>query len=136
MAIQITKNAWKKISEICLKTNNSTFLFSVSPGGCNGLNYILNPISFNEVNSLIEPYIKSKKSKKSNITILNDDENENKVIIDPLAEMFLLGTKVDYQEQDYLNNIFESKFIFKIDKKYASSCGCGTSFMPKKFDKN
>ena len=28
-------------------------------------------------------------------------------------------------------NIFESKFIFDVDKELLSTCGCGISFTPK-----
>ena len=51
--------------------------------------------------------------------------------VDPIAEMILLGTKIDYVSEDYSNGIFENKFIFTPDKNRASSCGCGISFNPK-----
>ena len=41
--------------------------------------------------------------------ISNDDIT---VYIDPLSELHLLGTTIDYINQDYIKNIFESKFIF------------------------
>jgi Fe-S cluster assembly iron-binding protein IscA len=44
--------------------------------------------------------------------------------------MILLGTTVDFVSSDYNKNIFESKFIFKPDQNFASSCGCGVSFTP------
>jgi iron-sulfur cluster assembly protein len=53
-----------------------------------------------------------------------------KVYIDPIAEIYLLGTTIDYIKQDYDKNIFESKFDFNIDKNLASTCGCGISFTP------
>jgi len=46
----------------------------------------------------------------------------------PIAEIYLLGTTIDYITQDYDKNIFESKFDFIIDKKLASTCGI--SFTP------
>ena len=45
--------------------------------------------------------------------------------------MHLIGTEIDYIEEDINKGIFESKFVFNIDKKIASTCGCGVSFMPK-----
>ena len=45
--------------------------------------------------------------------------------------MFLIGTKIDYINENYSKNIFESKFIFTPDKNFATSCGCGVSFNPK-----
>lgn len=46
----------------------------------------------------------------------------------PIAEIYLLGTTIDYITQDYDKNIFESKFDFIIDKNLASTCGI--SFTP------
>ena len=35
------------------------------------------------------------------------------------------------KNEDFNKGIFESKFIYNIDKEKASSCGCGVSFMPR-----
>ena len=51
--------------------------------------------------------------------------------IDPMSEMFLLGTTIDYIEEDYQKGIYESKFVYKADKDIATNCGCGVSFSPK-----
>jgi Fe-S cluster assembly iron-binding protein IscA len=53
------------------------------------------------------------------------------LFIDPFSEMHLLGTTIDSVTEDIENGSFDSKFVFNIDKKIASSCGCGTSFMPR-----
>ena len=45
--------------------------------------------------------------------------------------MFLLGTVIDHVSEDYSKGRYESKFLFKVDPKLASSCGCGISFSPK-----
>ena len=45
--------------------------------------------------------------------------------------MYLIGTTIDFINEDFNKGIFESKFIYNIDKKLASSCGCGISFTPK-----
>ena len=57
--------------------------------------------------------------------------NNTKLLVDPVSEFLLLGTTIDYIKEDYENNIFESKFIFKPDKDLATTCGCGISFNPK-----
>jgi len=46
--------------------------------------------------------------------------------------MYVIGTTIDYINEDYKKGIFENKFIYNVDKKLASSCGCGISFTPKK----
>ena len=117
--IQITNIAWKKIIEISTKKNTSGFIFSAKSGGCNGFNYnlqLLNKDIYKEIVNK-EPIILEKE--------------KIKLVIDPLTEIFLLGTKIDYISEDYDKGIFESKFIFEPDKKLASSCGCGISFTPK-----
>ena len=53
--------------------------------------------------------------------------------MDPLAELYLLGTTIDYVKEDYSKNIIESKFVYILDKNMANSCGCGVSFNPKTF---
>ena len=63
------------------------------------------------------------------LTIMEKDGT--KLIIEPLSEMILLGTTIDYIKEDFSKNIFESKFIYKPDKDFATTCGCGVSFNPK-----
>ena len=117
--INVTKTAWKKINSICKKSNNNNFLFSVTSGGCNGFNFNLNLLHDNEYKKII-------KNKPSIIS----NENIN-IYIEPMSEMYLIGTTIDYIEEDINKRIFENKFVYKIDKNIASSCGCGISFMPK-----
>ena len=117
--INVTKTAWKKMTEICKKSNNNNFLFGVTSGGCNGFNFNLNLLHDNEYKKII-------KNKPSIIS----NENIN-IYIEPMSEMYLIGTTIDYIEEDINKGIFENKFVYKIDKNIASSCGCGISFMPK-----
>ena len=121
MNIQITKKAWKKITEIIHKTNNHYgMIYSASSGGCNGFNF--------ELDLLTNPIHQKIKQNKF-LTILTNEKS--KVYIDPLSEMYLLGTTIDYINEDIKNNIYESKFIYEIDKNLMTSCGCGISFSPK-----
>ena len=48
-----------------------------------------------------------------------------------MSEFLLIGTTIDYINEDFSNGIFENKFIFSPDKTLANSCGCGISFTPK-----
>jgi iron-sulfur cluster insertion protein len=120
LPIKITQTAWKKLFDISSKSNNNRFLFSATSGGCNGFNFNLNLMTDNEKVIICK--------KQTANFISNDDIT---VYIDPLSELYLLGTTIDYINQDYIKNIFESKFIFNIDKELASACGCGISFTPK-----
>lgn len=121
MSIQITKNAWQKINEIIHKTNNQYgMIYSASSGGCNGFNFELD---------ILTNAIHQKINKNKFLTILTNEKS--KVYIDPLSEMYLLGTTIDYINEDFSKKIYESKFIYEIDKDLMSTCGCGTSFSPK-----
>tara|TARA_B100001093_G_C26684653_1_gene952062 strand:+ start:394 stop:768 length:375 start_codon:yes stop_codon:yes gene_type:complete len=118
--IHITTNAWSKMHNIINKSNSKKdFLFGVTSGGCNGFNF----------NLQVMPEKEEKKIMKMKPTIL---ENKGlKVVVDPISEMHLFGTTIDYVKEDYSKGIYESKFKYDIDKSLASTCGCGVSFMPK-----
>mgnify|MGYP001206861103 CR=1 FL=1 len=118
--IAITDNAWNKMSEILKNNKNYSFLFSAKGGGCNGFNYNLESINKKEFDEM------------EKMSVL--ENNSTKLIIDPMSEFLLLGTNIDYIKEDYSKNIFESKFIFTPQKNLASTCGCGVSFTPKKFN--
>ena len=118
--VNITQSAFKKMNNILSKSDNKIgFLFGITSGGCNGFNFNLNLMSDNDFNKII-------KMKPSII-----ENNDLKVYIDPIAEMHLIGTTIDYVSEDISKGIFENKFVYKVDKKLASSCGCGVSFMPR-----
>lgn len=110
--INVTKTAWTKLYKIASNNKKYAFLFSASSGGCSGFNYELTTIEKNEFNDLIKP------------TIL--EYGDVKLAIDPLSEIYLIGTTIDYSE-----NMFENKFTYIPDKDNATSCGCGISFNPK-----
>ena len=97
--INITKSAWSKLGQI-IKAQGAqgtyAFLFSANSGGCNGFNYDLSTIDKEEFNELIKPNIL--------------EHEDIRFAVDPLAEMYLLGTTIDYVKEDYSKNIFESKF--------------------------
>ena len=119
--INITKNAFTKMETIMKKSwNKNGFLFGVTSGGCNGFNFNLKLIENKELDEI--------KKLKPNI-ISQGDVN---VFVEPLSEIYLIGTTIDYTEENFSKGIFESKFIYNIDKELATSCGCGVSFNPKK----
>ena len=118
--INVTANAWKKMGSIIQKSNNKNgFIFGANSGGCNGFNFDLRLIEKEEQQEIM-------KMKPSILT--NDGVN---LYIEPLSEMHLIGTTIDYINEDFSKGISENKFVYKIDKKLASSCGCGVSFMPR-----
>ena len=122
--INITNNAWNKIIEITELQKPFSFLFYATSGGCNGFNYkfkLLNKIEYDDISNTYSNKIKPTIIKKHN----------TKILIDPMSEFLLIGTTIDYINEDYSNGIFENKFVFIPDKTLANSCGCGISFIPK-----
>ena len=76
----------------------------VSSGGCAGMSYVM------------------EYAKKANA---NDEVIEDKgvkVLIDPKAIMYLLGTEMDYKKEE-----LSSTFVFK-NPNETERCGCGESF--------
>ena len=118
--INVTANAWKKMGSIIQKSNNKNgFIFGANSGGCNGFNFDLRLIETEEQQEIM-------KMKPSILT-----NNEVNLYIEPLSEMYLIGTTIDYIHEDFSKGVFENKFVYKIDRELASSCGCGVSFMPR-----
>ena len=105
VGIQVTMNAWQKISEIMKQSKNKYgLLFSSSSGGCSGFNFELGLLDKKTYDSII---------KLKYLTVLT--ESELKVYVDPISEMHLLGTTIDYIKEDYSKGQFENKFIFEVD---------------------
>jgi len=76
----------------------------VASGGCAGMSYVMEYAK--EVN-------------KSDEII---EDKGVKVLIDPKAIMYLLGTEMDYKKEE-----FKSTFVFK-NPNETEKCGCGESF--------
>ena len=104
--IKLSDNAATRIKEIMSKADNSTIgvRVGVKSGGCAGLSYIM------EYATDVKP----------NEEVI--EEKGVKVLIDPKAVMYLLGTEMDYKKEK-----FSSQFIFK-NPNETERCGCGESF--------
>ena len=120
-AVNVTRNAQNKMSSVMKSSNNKFgFLFSASAGGCNGFNFNLNLLDETTYKEL------------SNTKFINVLSHDNATLfVDPFSELYLLGTTIDYVTEDIQNGSFDNKFVYNIDKKIATSCGCGISFMPR-----
>ena len=104
--IKLSENAAKRIKEIMSKADNTTIgvRVGVQSGGCAGMSYIME-------------YAKEIKPSEEII-----EDKGVKVLIDPNAIMYLLGTEMDYKKEK-----FSSQFIFK-NPNGTERCGCGESF--------
>ena len=104
--IKISDKAVNRIKEIIAQAENPTVgvRVGVKSGGCAGMSYIM------EYATEIKP----------NEEII--EEKGVKVLIDPKAIMYLLGTEMDFKQEK-----FSSQFVFK-NPNETERCGCGESF--------
>ncbi len=104
--ITLSDNAANRIKEIM--SNNETksigVRVGVKSGGCAGMSYIM------------------EYAKEVNPTDEIIEDKGVKVFIDPSAIMYLLGTEMDYKQEQ-----FSSTFVFK-NPNETERCGCGESF--------
>ena len=104
--IKLSNNAAKRIKEIMsgIESGAVGVRVAVKSGGCAGMSYVMEYAK--EVNPSDE--------------IIED--KGVKVLIDPKAIMYLLGTEMDYKKEK-----FSSQFVFK-NPNETERCGCGESF--------
>ena len=104
--ITLSDSAANRIKEIM--SNNETksigVRVGVKSGGCAGMSYIM------------------EYAKEINPTDEIIEAKGVKVFIDPGAIMYLLGTEIDYKQEQ-----FSSTFVFK-NPNETERCGCGESF--------
>ena len=104
--ITLSDRAADRVKEIMSNAKDSIIgvRVGVETGGCAGMSYVM------EYAKKVNP---------------NDEIIEDKgvkVLIDPKAIMYLLGTEMDYKKED-----FSSTFVFK-NPNETERCGCGESF--------
>ena len=104
--ITLSDNAANRIKEIMSNNEKNSIgvRVGVKSGGCAGMSYIM----------------EYAKEVKKNEEVIED--KGVKVFIDPSAIMYLLGTEMDYKQEQ-----FSSTFVFK-NPNETERCGCGESF--------
>ena len=104
--ITLSDNAAQRIKEIMSNSKDSSIgvRIGVKSGGCAGMSYVME-------------YAKSSNSKDEVI-----EDKGVKVLIDPSAVMYLLGTEMDYKKEE-----LSSTFVFK-NPNETERCGCGEAF--------
>ena len=104
--IKLSDKAVSRIKEIMSQAKNSPIgvRVGVKSGGCAGMSYVM----------------EYAKDIKPNEEVIED--KGVKVLIDPKAIIYLLGTEMDYKKEK-----FSSQFVFK-NPNETERCGCGESF--------
>ena len=102
-ALTMTDKAATQISRLMAKDNKKGLRIGVKKGGCAGMEYTM------DYADEIDP---------------NDEvieQGEARVMIAPMAQMFLFGTEIDYEV-----SLLESGFKFN-NPNVVDACGCGES---------
>ena len=102
-AVTLTPAAAKQIARLMARDGRQGLRIGVKKGGCAGMEYTMDYVS--EVNPLDEVV----------------EQDGARVLIAPMAQMFLIGTEIDY-EMDLLHAGFKFR-----NPNVAEACGCGES---------
>ena len=102
-AMTLTPAAARQIRRLMERDGSEGLRIGVKKGGCAGMEYTMDYVSD------VDP---------------NDEVVEHdgaRVMIAPMAQMFLFGTEIDYQ-----TSLLESGFKFR-NPNVSEACGCGES---------
>lgn len=108
-AVSITDKAAAQIAKLMAKDGHQGLRIGVKKGGCAGMEYTMDYVT--EVDPLDEVV----------------EQAGARVMIAPMAQMFLFGTEIDYEV-----SLLESGFKFR-NPNVVDACGCGESI---KFNEN
>ncbi|WP_439110802.1 HesB/IscA family protein [Lentibacter sp.] len=102
-AVTMTESAAKQIRKLMEAKGHTGLRIGVKKGGCAGMEYTMDYVDeLNEHDEVVE-------------------ENGARILIAPMAQMFLFGTEIDYEV-----SLLEAGFKFK-NPNVEDACGCGES---------
>ena len=102
-AVSVTPAAEAQIARLMAAGDKKGLRIGVKKGGCAGMEYTMDYVD--EVDGLDEVV----------------EQDGARVMIAPMAQMFLFGTEIDYEV-----SLLESGFKFR-NPNVADACGCGES---------
>ncbi|WP_299627038.1 iron-sulfur cluster assembly accessory protein [uncultured Tateyamaria sp.] len=109
-AVSITDRAAAHIAKLMAKDGHQGLRIGVKKGGCAGMEYTMEYVDEADPNDE---------------TVEQDGA---RVMIAPMAQMFLFGTEIDYE-----TSLLESGFKFN-NPNVTDACGCGESISFKDVD--
>ncbi|MFV1876701.1 HesB/IscA family protein [Nioella sp.] len=109
-AVTVTDAAARQISKLMKSGGSQGLRIGVKKGGCAGMEYTMEYVS--EIDPLDEVV----------------EQDGARVMIAPMAQMFLFGTEIDYEV-----SLLELGFKFR-NPNVADACGCGESIKFKDID--
>ena len=102
-AVTLTSAATRQIARLMAKQGSAGLRIGVKKGGCAGMEFTMDFVTYvNPMDEVVE-------------------QDGARVMIAPMAQMFLFGTEIDYQ-----TSLLESGFKFN-NPNVAEACGCGES---------
>lgn len=102
-AVSMTASAATQIAKLMLKDGHSGLRIGIKKGGCAGMEYTMDYVSTQDPNDEVV------------------EQNGARVMIAPMAQMFLFGTEIDYEV-----SLLEAGFKFN-NPNVSEACGCGES---------
>ena len=109
-AVTLTPRAVAQIAKLMDKDGHAGLRIGVKNGGCAGMEYTMEYAAEVAQNDEVV------------------EQDGARVIIAPMAQMFLFGTEIDYE-----TSLLESGFKFN-NPNVADACGCGESIKFKDID--
>lgn len=102
-AVSITEKAAVQIKKLMQQGDKSGLRIGIKKGGCAGMEYTMEYVDgIDPLDEVVE-------------------QDGARVMIAPMAQMFLFGTEIDY-----VTNLLESGFEFR-NPNVVDACGCGES---------
>lgn len=108
-AVSLTQAAAKQVASLMSKQDSKGLRIGVKKGGCAGMEYTMDYVA--EIDPMDEVV----------------EQDGARVMIAPMAQMFLFGTEIDYE-----TSLLEAGFKFR-NPNVVDACGCGESI---KFEEN
>ena len=108
-AVTITPNAARQITKLMTSAGHAGLRIGIKKGGCAGMEYTMEYVNDPDPNDEV------------------GEQDGARVMIAPMAQMFLFGTEIDYE-----TSLLESRFKFR-NPNVTEACGCGESI---KFDES
>ena len=102
-AVTLTPAAIRQITRLMEKQGSAGLRIGVKKGGCAGMEYTMDYVA--DVNPMDEVV----------------EKDGARVMIAPMAQMFLFGTEIDFE-----TSLLESGFKFN-NPNVSEACGCGES---------
>ena len=102
-AVSLTPKAADHIAKLMARDGHKGLRIGVKKGGCAGMEYTMDYVDESDANDEVV------------------EQDGARVLIAPMAQMFLFGTEIDYE-----TSLLESGFKFR-NPNVADACGCGES---------